>query len=104
MIDTVEPEIKKRAVRRHHTKRMKDRANRMFSWWGFTDGEMARVDRCYNNITRCSCYICGNRRKYDGITLQERKVQWSEKTYWQEDISGDWWFYLLDDEECSRKD
>ncbi len=93
MLDTIEPEIKKRALRRHHNKRMRDRTKRMFNRWGHTEKEMDGVIcKWYNNITRCSCYMCGNPRKYGEISFQERKNRWSEKTYWQEDVSGDWWY------------
>lgn len=105
MIDTIEPEVKKRALRRHHNERMKVRTRKMFSRWGHTEKEMeGSIDRCYNNITRCSCYMCGNPRKYGELSFQERKGKWSETDYWQEDLADEWHWDLLDSKEYGGYD
>ena len=80
MIDTVEPEIKRRAVRRHHKERMKQKARHIFKdiWhdkYMLTDD---RIGKWCDNLAICSCGGCGNQRKWVGKTLQERKVEQSE--------------------------
>lgn len=66
----------KRAVRRHHRERMLQRALQSYvlSWLH----DEAERRRCavgwYNNLKKCSCWMCGNPRKYEGkITRQERR-------------------------------
>lgn len=67
---------KKRERRRRDYLRMKERARKVQAvWWGtyVTDPKL-EVPSCKlaNNISACSCYMCGNPRKW-----------WNEKT-WQE--------------------
>lgn len=65
-------QIQKRALRRHHLKRMKKKAEYISkSVWGL-DGNV--LNKSYNHLKTCSCLMCGNPRKYFGEkTLQERK-------------------------------
>ena len=37
----------------------------------------------------CSCWMCANRRAYEGRTLQERKAGWDRKVTEPNPISGD---------------
>jgi hypothetical protein len=67
----------KRALRRHHRARMLQRALRSLVLSGTYD-EQERRSRAlgwYNNLKKCSCWMCGNPRKYEGkVTLQERRL------------------------------
>lgn len=57
---------KKRALRRHHKKRMSARARRVFPDW-------TAASRNGDNITSCSCWMCGNPRSIVGPTIAERR-------------------------------
>jgi hypothetical protein len=55
-----------RADRRHHDARMKKKARRVYP--GDTNGKLS------DHLASCSCYMCGNPRKYFGEpTMQERR-------------------------------
>ena len=66
----------KRALRRHHRERMIRRALRSLVL-SFEDDSALRRERAlgwYNNLAKCSCWMCGNPRKYEGrITVQEQR-------------------------------
>lgn len=47
-------------------------------------GEEKWVKRFINHGKLCSCSVCGNRRKHDGETLQERK---SKDSWWPYDTT-----------------
>ena len=40
---------------------------------------MQRVLRWYKNRQKCSCYMCGHRRKRCGLTVQERRQSYAEE-------------------------
>ncbi len=67
----------KRALRRHHRQRMIRRVMRIWGvQWVDEDEEARRLRalRLYNNMSKCSCWICGNPRRYEGRpTLQEKR-------------------------------
>lgn len=67
----------KRAIRRHHRQRMLQRALRshvLSAWDDETERRRAAVG-WYNNLKKCSGWMCGNPRKYEGrITRQERRL------------------------------
>lgn len=61
MIDT------KRALRRHHKNRMKSKAKKVYHW--LTEKQAIKAA---DHLKTCSCYMCGNPRKYkEGPTMQE---------------------------------
>jgi len=70
----------KRAWRRHHRARLKARAEWMFSVVYYRNSpellerlrEWAR--RNYGHLAKCSCWMCGNARKWHGPPLQERRL------------------------------
>lgn len=73
-----------RAVRRHQArthmrKRLKEDRNQHYDWLDcpcWTDKKtMARFKE---QPKLCSCYMCGNQRKIEGLTIQERKWYASE--------------------------
>ena len=62
----------KRALRRHHIARLK-RARRFYFWLDWTENPVA-LGRLVHTATPCSCYMCGNPRKYFlELTVQERR-------------------------------
>jgi hypothetical protein len=66
----------KRAVRRHHRERMIQRALRscVLGWEEDREIRRERALGWYNNLAKCSCWMCGNPSKYEGrITVQERR-------------------------------
>ena len=66
----------KRAVRRHHRQRMIQHALRSYvlRWEPDPEVQRERVLGWYNNLAKCSCWICGNPRRHGGgPTRQERR-------------------------------
>ena len=69
--------MKDRAIRRHHRKRMKAKAVRVFKTWdriatallGFTPERSAGYYA--DNLAKCSCSMCRNLRRDHGDTRQE---------------------------------
>lgn len=62
----------KRALRRHHRQRMIARALKSWNVIGLpVEDRLQRALRSYDNMQRCSCYMCGHRRKWQGPTIQE---------------------------------
>lgn len=61
----------KRALRRHHMERMKQKATRLYG--GYAAGRPKSIGRLANTRVPCSCYMCGNPRKHFlEITKQEK--------------------------------
>ena len=74
-----------RAERRHHHFRMKERVKRFYTTkeikehWG---EEFAEIHICKRTENRqpCSCFMCGNPRKYwKQKTLQEKKAELTQR-------------------------
>jgi hypothetical protein len=67
----------KRALRRHHRQRMIARALRVvYVYMGMEASDSATQDwvrRNHDHLKVCSCWMCGNRRKWGGPTIQERR-------------------------------
>ena len=61
-----------RALRRHHRQRLIARAlaSRIIQCWKEED-RLQMALRWYNNMKKCSCWMCGHRRKWNGPTTQE---------------------------------
>lgn len=77
----------KRALRRHHKERMKRKADRIFNTINYSGfiGEMDKemLSRLADNLKPCSCYVCGNPRKWWGeVTFQELK----EEERWRQQL------------------
>ena len=66
----------KRALRRHHRQRMIAHARHvLYIGMRPSDPEMQEwARRNYNHLKKCSCWMCGNRRKWHGPTIQERRM------------------------------
>lgn len=63
----------KRAIRRHHLARLK--AKRKIYWNGYASTDKINMGICVITPCRCSCWGCGNQRKYQGISLKERAAK-----------------------------
>jgi len=57
----------KRARRRRDLARMKDKAHRVRPW-------SPRAVKEAEYLAACSCWMCCNRRRIDGPTVQERRA------------------------------
>lgn len=66
-------EISKRALRRHHRERL-GKARK--SYWAYNEHKPARV---INTPCCCSCWMCGNPRKWGHLTIAERKASEAER-------------------------
>lgn len=70
----------RRALRRHHRDRMLRRTLRslvMRDWYTQPDANelRQRALRWYNNLKKCSCYMCGNPRRYEGYRTRQELLQ-----------------------------
>lgn len=66
-------EVERRSVRRHHAGRLKK--SRRHHWGRDISGEAKRLGQAVDTPTPCSCYMCGNPRKYfNEKTVQERRL------------------------------
>lgn len=65
----------KRAIRRHHKIRMKVKASKIYPGYKDSHGYLITKPQIHlaDNLASCSCPACGNRRKYEGPTLQEKQ-------------------------------
>lgn len=68
----------KRALRRFNRENKIKRARKMYSdrasFLEESEEEKQRwALRNYNNMQKCSCSMCGHRRQYNGLTMQERR-------------------------------
>ncbi|ECT1736176.1 hypothetical protein DVZ67_18615 [Salmonella enterica subsp. enterica serovar Saintpaul] len=61
----------KRAMRRHHTKRLKAKRNH---YNNIGAGGMVALGIVYRTPCLCSCWMCGNQRQYHGMHIQERRA------------------------------
>jgi hypothetical protein len=64
----------RRALRRHRRRLMIARA--LKSYVASTVSKEDRLEfvmRWYKHMQRCSCHMCGHRRKWCGLTRQERR-------------------------------
>lgn len=63
--------MNKRQIRRSHTKRIK---NKRANYYGMTKMTAVQHGRVVNTATPCSCWMCGNPRKFfNDVTIQEKK-------------------------------
>lgn len=69
-----------RAERRHYAQKAKDKTRRILKGWSWSgEGEPTELrvaKMSQTHCVNCSCYMCGNPRKYyDDITIQEKKAK-----------------------------
>ena len=63
------PQVAGRSVRRHHRLRLK---RKRAGYWGKWQKSARQLGVLASTPTPCSCWMCRNRRKTYGPTLQER--------------------------------
>jgi hypothetical protein len=64
----------KRALRRSHRQNKIKSAQRTYIASGMSEEEKKEwAIRNYNHLKRCSCWMCGHRRKWQGLTMRERR-------------------------------
>jgi hypothetical protein len=85
-----------RALRRHHRKRLqKARAGYwgMKRWAGiFGPPEPRQMGMVVDTPTPCSCWMCGNPRRYGSgrsLTMQEQRAAADEQAQWSDMRAGD---------------
>ncbi len=62
----------KRSLRRFHERRL--RKKRSLYWGAKTVGNPRLIGQCIKTPCICSCWMCGNQRKYHGLLFQELKA------------------------------
>jgi hypothetical protein len=62
-----------RAIRRQHIARLKH--NRRNYWGGCVKNDPRRMGIVLSTPHPCSCYMCGHKRKNEGLTIQERRYK-----------------------------
>jgi hypothetical protein len=71
----------KRARRRHDLARMKERAIRVAKVHASSSGQAKVLARIYMKhaeyLKCCSCWLCGNRRRHHGKTIQELRQEFA---------------------------
>lgn len=68
--------MSKRGNRRHHNERLKERAKKILKqkFWSQPRDIDQVAAKSFNHLKNCSCYMCGNPRKYSNEqTLQEMR-------------------------------
>ena len=72
--------MRDRAYRRHHNARMLQRAKRKLSEWNGPEWAELAASRWADNMAKCSCYMCGNPRRYfNQLTFQEIRSKLLER-------------------------
>lgn len=69
---------RKRALRRHHRRRMIRHALRSYLLCGWDDPRerLEVAVRTCDYLKRCSCYMCGNPRRFGGsVPVQEQRLR-----------------------------
>lgn len=62
---------KRRSVKFHHIERLKKL--RKNYWRKNLDSDKKSLSKVVNTPNPCSCFMCSNRRTYEGVTRQELK-------------------------------
>ena len=71
---------RKRALRRYHRERMIARSLKSFTALSVPEEDRLRVAlRRSKNRQKCSCFMCGHRREWHGLTMQELRQLNKEK-------------------------
>ena len=66
-----------RAIRRHHSERLKTKRSRFSAAGNCFLGDITTVSKgmTYHTPCRCSCWMCGNQRKFHGMNAQEKRAR-----------------------------
>ena len=66
--------MKPRSIRRHHERRIKKRTRGYYG--GYATHNARALGKLAHARTPCSCWMCGNPRRFSGeLTLQERRAE-----------------------------
>lgn len=72
----MEKSASKRALRRHHTQRLKRYYQRTHNWGSDKRTlDPVAAGRHFQTPHPCSCFMCGHRRRWYGVSLAEQKNQ-----------------------------
>ena len=63
-----------RALRRLHRRRLIRHARSIFAGDLYDDRLRAWAEKRHDHLCRCKCYVCHNKRKKFGRTIQERRA------------------------------
>ena len=80
-----------RSFRRHHLQRIKKKRKKIGDWLYYEQSDNIRHINCVLKTGKtCSCYMCGNVRKYfNELTIQEKKAMISEMEQILESLEAD---------------
>ncbi len=82
-------DLQPRARRRHERTRQIARALRSCRYQDMPPDERERFAvRTHDHLAVCSCWMCGNPRRYEGeLTVQERRRKWDDlrTASWKQD-------------------
>lgn len=67
--------MRTKAFRRHQTERKKAWATNAAREWYKTEPTARQIGRLLHTPKACSCLMCGNQRRIEGDTIQERKSE-----------------------------
>lgn len=67
--------MRTKAFRRHQTERKKAWATSAAREWYRSDPTARQIGRLLHTPKACSCWMCGNQRRIEGDTIQERKSE-----------------------------
>ena len=66
-----------RGYRLQQANRIARKATNNLMYWWVKDVSLKQSRQAFGILrktrTRCSCWMCANRRQYDGLTIQERR-------------------------------
>jgi hypothetical protein len=67
--------MRSRAFRRHQMERKKAWAKRAAREWYRSEPTVRQIGLLAHTPKECSCWMCGNQRRIEGDTMQERKYK-----------------------------
>jgi hypothetical protein len=67
--------MRSRAFRRHQMERKKAWAKSAAREWYRSEPTPLQIGRLAHTPKECSCWMCGNQRRIEGDTIQERKYK-----------------------------
>lgn len=67
--------MRTKAFRRHQLERKKAWATSAAREWYRSDPTARQIGRLLHTPKACSCWMCGNQRRIEGDTIQERKSE-----------------------------
>lgn len=69
---------RRRAWRRHMKMKMRQKARKIGKYvWGHSEDQCRKDEYLADNLKKCSCQLCCNLRKIEGMTLDEKRNEFS---------------------------